>query len=147
MAQQDACTLLDDDHNKVARLFQQFKAAHENNQKRMLAQQICHELTVHTQIEEEIFYPAFRQATGDGGLVDEANHEHQEAREMIAKLENAPQPDDRLMLELEDAILHHVNDEREKMFPKARKAQNLDLMRLADQLEQRKSELMAAHPA
>jgi iron-sulfur cluster repair protein YtfE (RIC family) len=147
MAQQDACTLLDDDHNKVARLFQQFKAAHQPNEKRMLAQQICHELTVHTQIEEEIFYPAFQQATGDDHLIQESNREHQEARELIAKIEGNPQPDDRVMLELEDAVLHHVNDEREKMFPKARKAQGLDLFQLADRLEQRKSELMAAHPA
>jgi hypothetical protein len=51
------------------------------------------------------------------------------------------------MLELEDAILHHVNDEREKMFPKARKTPGLDLMQLARQLEARKSELMEAHPA
>jgi hemerythrin superfamily protein len=147
MAQQDACTLLDDDHNEVARLFQQFKAAHDNSQKRVLAQQICHELTVHTKIEEEIFYPAFGRATGDDGLLKEARHEHDEARELIAKVEGAAQPDDRVMLELEDAVLHHVNDEREKMFPKARKAQNLDLFALADQLEQRKSELMAAHAA
>jgi len=147
MAQQDALTLLDDDHNAVARLFQQYKAARENNQKRLLAQQICHELTVHTRIEEEIFYPAFGQATGDDALLQESQREHQQARELIARIEGAPQPDDKVMLDLEDAVLHHVNDEREKMFPQARKAQNLDLMRLAAQLEQRKSELMAPHAA
>jgi hypothetical protein len=145
MARQDALTLLDDDHNKVARLFQQYKAAHRNNEKKMLAQQICQELAVHTQIEEEVFYPAFRQATNDEHLVEESEREHQEARELIAKIEGAPQPDDKVMLDLEDAVLHHVNDEREKMFPQARKAKNLDLMRLAEQLEQRKSELMAPH--
>ena len=147
MAQQDACTLLDEDHNLVARLFQQYKAARDNSHKRVLAQQICHELTVHTRIEDAIFYPAFRQATGDDALVKESVHEHQEARELIAKIEGSAQPDDKVMLDLEDAILHHVNDEREKMFPKARKAQNLDLMRLADQLAARKAELTAAHPA
>jgi hypothetical protein len=51
------------------------------------------------------------------------------------------------MLDLEDAILHHVNDEREKMFPQARKAQGLDLMGLARQLEARKMELTAGQPA
>ena len=147
MAQQDACTLLDEDHNQVARLFQQYKAARDNSHKRVLAQQICQELTVHTRIEEEIFYPAFRQATGDESLVKESQREHQEARDLIAKVEGAAQPDDKVMLDLEDAVLHHVNDEREKMFPKARKAQNLDLMQLADRLEARKSELGAAHPA
>ena len=147
MAQQDACTLLDDDHNEVARLFQQYKAARETHQKRVLAQQIFHELDVHTQVEEEIFYPAFRDATRNGELVDEGEHEHQEARDLIRRIQDAPQLDDRLMLELEDAILHHVNDEREKMFPLARKAQGLDLFRLADQIELRKAELHAEHAA
>jgi iron-sulfur cluster repair protein YtfE (RIC family) len=146
MPQQDALALLDDDHNKVAALFQQYKTAHDDNRKRLLAQQICEELTVHAQIEEEIFYPAFGRATGDQQLVQHSRKEHQEARELIARVQAAP-TDARLMLELEDAILHHVNDEREKMFPQARKAQGLDLMQLAMQLEARKSELTAAHPA
>jgi iron-sulfur cluster repair protein YtfE (RIC family) len=145
MPQQDALTLLDEDHNKVAALFQQYKASHDASRQRLLAQHICQELTVHAQIEEEIFYPAFARATGDQQIVQHARKEHHEARELIAKVENAP-ADARLMLELEDAILHHVNDEREKMFPKARKAQGLDLMALADQLEGRKAELMAPHP-
>lgn len=146
MAQQDATMLLDDDHNAVVRLFEQYKAAHDDNRRRVLAQQICQELLVHTQIEDEIFYPAFLRATKDQPLVRDAKHEHQEAREMIRKLQDTP-TDAHLMLELEDAILHHVNDEREKMFPEARKAANLDLMQLAQQLEARKMELMAGHPA
>ena len=146
MPQQDAIALLDDDHNKVAGLFQQYKAAHDDNRRRLLAQQICQELLVHTQIEDEIFYPAFGRATGNEEMVQHSKREHQEARDLIAKLENTP-TDARLMLELEDAILHHVNDEREKMFPQARKAQGMNLMQLAQQLEARKMELMAPHPA
>ncbi|HYF41919.1 MAG TPA: hemerythrin domain-containing protein [Ramlibacter sp.] len=146
MAAHDACTLLDDDHNEVIRLFEQHKAAHEANRKRLLAAQICQELIVHMQLEEEIFYPAFRQARGSEDLVEDAEHEHREARELIAMIQQK-QVDDRLMLELEDAILHHVNDEREKMFPQARKMQGLDLMQLAQQLEARKAELMVGHPA
>jgi hypothetical protein len=146
MAQQDATTLLDADHNEVARLFEQYKAAHDDARKELLASKICHELSVHMQIEEEIFYPAFRQATGDQGLLADATREHQEARELIARIQ-ARRHDARLMLDLEDAILHHVNDEREKMFPKARATQGLDLMGLADQLEARKMELSLAHPA
>jgi len=146
MAQQDATALLDDDHNKVAALFQQYKSAHDDSRRRLLAQQICQELTVHAQIEEEIFYPAFGRATGDQQLVQHSKREHQQARELIAQVEGAP-TDARLMLELEDAVLHHVNDEREKMFPQARKAQGMDLMRLAQELQARKMELMAPHPA
>jgi len=142
MTQQDACTLLDEDHNKVARLFEQYKAAHDDSRKRLLASEIGQELLVHMQIEDEIFYPAFLRATSDNHRVQDSEREHQEARELIGRLEKTP-TDARLMLELEDAILHHVNDEREKMFPEARKAKGLDLMKLAQQLEARKMELMA----
>jgi hemerythrin-like domain-containing protein len=147
MAQQDdACTLLDDDHNQVARLFEQYKAAHNPSSQRMLARQICSELLVHMRIEDEIFYPAFHKATGDDELVQESEREHQEARELVARVEN-DQLDARTVLELEDAVLHHVNDEREKMFPKARKTKGLDLAQLAQQLQARKAELMAGLPA
>ena len=146
MAQQDATMLLDADHNEAMRIFEQYKAAHDDSRKELLAARVCHELTVHMQIEEEIFYPAFVEATGDRALLKDALREHQEARELIAKIQGA-RHDARLMLELEDGILHHVNDEREKMFPKARATQGLDLMRLADLLEARKMELNAAHPA
>lgn len=147
MAQHDdACTLLDEDHNQAMRLFEQYKAAHDSARQKLLARQVCQELLVHMQIEDEIFYPAFLKATGDASLLQEAGREHREAREIIAELDANP-ADGKLMLELEDAILHHVNDEREKMFPKARKAQGLDLMGLARQLRARKEELMAAQPA
>jgi iron-sulfur cluster repair protein YtfE (RIC family) len=143
MAQQDAITLLDDDHNEVIRMFEQFKAAHDASQQRLLASKISQALVVHMQIEEEIFYPAFQQATGDQALLQDARKEHQEARELLSKID-ADRQNARLMLELEDAMLHHVNDEREKMFPKARKTQGMDLMRLGQQMQARKSELMAA---
>lgn len=147
MAQQDdACTLLDEDHNEVMRLFEQYKAAHDGSRQKLLARQISQELLVHMQIEEEIFYPAFGRATGDDKLLQDGQREHQEARELVAKLDAEP-ANGKLMLELEDAILHHVNDEREKMFPKARKTQGLDLMGLARQLEARKSALTADQPA
>jgi iron-sulfur cluster repair protein YtfE (RIC family) len=146
MAQQDATTLLDEDHNEVIRMFEQYKAARDGSRQQVLAAHICRELAVHMQIEEEIFYPAFHRATGDEQLLADGIKEHKEARELMAKIQQDRQ-NARLMLELEDAILHHVNDEREKMFPKARKTAGLDLMALADQLEARKSELMEAHPA
>ncbi|MGV3571304.1 MAG: hemerythrin domain-containing protein [Ramlibacter sp.] len=142
MAQQDAVTLLDDDHNEVIRMFEQYKAAHDGSRQQLLAAQIRQELLVHMQVEEEIFYPAFQRATGDQDLLEDANKEHREARELLAKIED-DRMNAKLMLELEDAILHHVNDEREKMFPKARATPGLDLMELADRLEARKSELMA----
>lgn len=146
MAQQDATVLLDEDHNEVIGMFEQYKAAHDANRQQLLASKICHALLVHMQIEEEIFYPAFVRATGDQYRLDDSMKEHNEAREVIAKIE-ADRKNARLMLELEDGILHHVADEREKMFPEARAAKGLDLMKLADQLQARKSELMAGEPA
>ena len=140
--QDDATELLDEDHKNVERLFQQYKAAHDQSRKRTLSQQICQELTVHMRIEEEVFYPAFRQATGDQQTVQHSEKEHHEAMELVRRIE-AAQVDDKVMLDLEDAILHHVQDEREKMFPQARKAQGLDLQKLAQQLQARKAELMA----
>ena len=140
--QDDAIDLLDEDHKKVERLFQQYKAAHEQNHKRTLAQQICQELAVHARIEEEVFYPAFREATGDQQMVQHSQKEHAEAMDLVHRIE-AAQVDDKLMLDLEDAVLHHVNDEREKMFPQARKAPGLDLQKLAQQLQARKADLLA----
>jgi iron-sulfur cluster repair protein YtfE (RIC family) len=146
MAQQDACTLLDEDHNQVIRLFEQYKSAHDGSRQKLLAANICQELLVHMQIEDEIFYPAFLRATSDENLMKDARKEHDEARELIAKIQEDRQ-NAKLMLDLEDAILHHVNDEREKMFPEARACKGLDLMALADQLQARKTELMEGHPA
>lgn len=145
MARQDACTLLDADHDEVMRLFAQFKSAHDASRQAVLAAQICQELQVHMRIEEEIFYPAFQQATGDEALLKDSREEHEEARKLIARIED-DRSNAKLMLELEDAILHHVNDEREKMFPKARATAGLDLMQLADRLERRKSELTESQP-
>jgi hemerythrin-like domain-containing protein len=143
MATQDACTLLDEDHNEVIGMFEQYKAAHDAQRQQLLASRIAQELIVHMQIEEEIFYPAFERATGDEGVLKEARREHQEARELLRRIDR-DRSNAKLMLELEDVMLDHINDEREKMFPKARATPAMDLMRLADLLEGRKTELMAA---
>lgn len=145
MPQQDACTLLDEDHKKVEQLFQQYQSA-DASRKQQLAQTIAQELSVHMQIEDEIFYPAFLDATGDDDMIEEAEDEHDEARELIARLEGG-QADDEVMKELQKAIEHHVGEERREMFPKARETSSLDLVKLAQELEARKTELMSDHPA
>ena len=143
MPQQDACALLENDHQKVERLFAEYHSAGSDlTRKSRLAQTICLELTVHATIEEEIFYPAFRKATGEDPMVDEAEQEHQEARDLIAEIEDAEQMDP-LVAKLQKAIEHHVGEERDEMFPKARAASGLDLMALATRLESRKRELMS----
>ncbi len=141
MPQTDAITLLDEDHQRVEQLFKDFEAAADASQKQAIAQLICLELTVHAQLEEEIFYPAFQKATGEQDMVQEAVEEHQEAKDLIAQIEGNPQPDD-LVSELQEAIEHHVQEERDEMFPKARKTQGLDLAGLAQQMETRKVALV-----
>ena len=145
MPQQDACTLLDEDHKKVEQLFKEYQSA-DASRKQQLAQTIAQELSVHMQIEDEIFYPAFLDATGDDDMIEEAEDEHDEARELIAKLEGG-KADDEVMKELQKAIEHHVGEERREMFPKARETSGLDLVKLAQELEARKTELMSDHPA
>jgi nitrate reductase assembly molybdenum cofactor insertion protein NarJ len=101
------------------------------------------ELTVHAIIEEEIFYPAYLAATRDDKRVEEAQEEHQQAKDLIAAIEDGDKID-ALMARLQQAIEHHVKDERTEMFPKARKAPpRMDLVALAAQLATRKQELMA----
>lgn len=140
---QDAITLLDADHQRVEALFKDYQSAGADQaQKHDLAQIICMELTVHAQLEEELFYPAVRQATGDQDMVKEAEQEHQEARQLIAKIQQT-QNADALVQQLQKAIEHHVLEERQEMFPKARQA-GLDLGQLGRQLESRKAELVSS---
>ena len=143
MSQQDACTLLDNDHQTVERLFADYRSAGKDlDTKSRLAQTVCKELTVHAILEEEIFYPALREATGDGDLVEEAEVEHETVKDLITEIEDAEKMDP-LMDKLQKAVEHHVKEERQKMFPKARATSGLDLVALGAQLKTRKSELTA----
>lgn len=141
---EEAIVLLEEDHHGLERLFQQYKDAHDDGTKHSLTRQICQELTVHTQIEHEIFYPAFQRATNDTARVQDGEREHREAMDLIHRIE-ARQFDDQLMQQLEKAVMHHIGDERDKMFPEARQAQGMDMPRLARELMERKAELVAAH--
>jgi hemerythrin-like domain-containing protein len=148
----DACSLLDTDHKNVKKMFSTYeeltssKSATARAKRRDLAMQICMELTVHTQIEEEIFYPAVREAIKDSDLLDEANVEHASAKDLIAQLQEAPEVDDMFdarVKVLGEYIDHHVKEERNELFPKARAARKLDLVAMRETLAARKEELMA----
>ena len=142
---QDAIALLKADHRKVEDLFEKYESA--RSKKADIAHQICLELTVHTMIEEEIFYPACREAGVESDMMDEANVEHDGAKVLIAELENGS-PDDEFydakVKVLSEEIKHHVKEEEQKggIFSEARKA-DLDLAALGEQLLARKKELMA----
>ena len=141
----NAITLLTEDHAKVRKMFKQFERSHEkmdDAEKAELVGQICMELTVHTQLEEEIFYPAAREAIEEQELLDEAEVEHASAKELIAQLQSM-QPGDELydakVTVLGEYVDHHIKEEEKQMFPKVRKAR-LDLEYLAEQIKERKEQ-------
>jgi hemerythrin superfamily protein len=143
----DAITLLKSDHRQVEGWFADFAASDDPLEKEELAGNICDALTVHAQIEEEIFYPAFLEAVGDEDVYDEAVDEHDEARSVIADIEALGDADrgelDSLVTDLARMIRHHVQEEEQTggMFDLAQRA-NLDLDEIGARLEQRKLELM-----
>lgn len=145
--QQDAIALLKADHRQVEEWFDQFESTRSDSRKQSLAQKICQALKVHTQIEAEIFYPAFLEATGETDIHHEAEVEHDGAKKLIGEIE-ASGPDDEYydakVTVLSEMIKHHVKEEeqRDGMFAKARSSK-MDLDALGEQLAQRKSELMS----
>jgi len=143
-ARKDAIALLKADHRKVEELFEKYETA--RGRKADIAKQICMELTIHTMLEEEIFYPACREAGVDSDMMDEANVEHDGAKVLIAELE-AGSPDDDFydakVKVLSEEIKHHVKEEEKRggVFSGAREA-DLDLEALGEQMAARKEELM-----
>lgn len=141
----DAIKLLKADHKEVKGYFDQYEKLEDDAEKQELVAKICLALTVHAQIEEEIFYPAARDATQDEDLLDEAEVEHASAKQLIAELQ-AMQVGDRLfdakVTVLGEYIQHHVEEEETEMFPECRDS-DMDLKAIGVQLAERKAELMA----
>ena len=143
-APMDATALLRKDHETVSALFEQYEKARSNTRKFDLVQEICHELTIHAAIEEEIFYPAVRKAIQDDDMLDEALVEHAGLKDLIAQVEgkdidSEPMFDAKITV-LSEYVKHHVKEEQDEMFPKAKKS-GLDLKALGAQLAERKEEL------
>jgi hemerythrin-like domain-containing protein len=148
----DAIALLTADHAAVKKMFKAYEklvdGEGDEEQKGELAASICEALTIHAAIEEEIFYPAVRAAIEDDDLMDEADVEHAEAKELIAQLEAAEPGDDHYdakVTVLGENIDHHVKEEESEMFPKAKKAK-LDLAGLGARMQERKEQLGAGTP-
>jgi len=141
----DAITLLKADHRQVEGWFEQFKKSRVPRKKAELAESICRALRIHTQIEEEIFYPAFLEAAGDEEIHHEAEVEHAGAKNLILEIEQAGSDDEYLdawVNVLAEMIRHHVKEEekRDGMFAKARQA-DMPLEEIGERLEERKAEL------
>jgi hypothetical protein len=146
---QDAVALLTDDHKTVQKLFKDYEKLVQNDaddeEKAALAKQICTELVIHAQIEEEIFYPAVREAIDDADLLDEAEVEHASAKDLIAQLSTMAPGDelyDAKVTVLGEYVNHHISEEQDEMFPQAKKAE-LDTASLGAELLERKQELQA----
>ena len=147
----DAIALLKDDHRAVEKLFKEFEGAKGDGRKEKLARQICLELSVHTAIEEEIFYPAC-QGTVEEDLLKESYVEHDAAKLLIAEIEaNEGGGDeffDSKVKVLSEEIEHHVEEEEKPggVFAQARKGK-MDLDGLGEQLAARKKELTQSYKA
>ena len=146
-AAKDAIALLKADHEAVSALFADYEKTHSSNKKKALVAEICTELSVHMQIEEEILYPAVKAALKDKLLVPEATVEHNGIKDLIAQLEGI-EPDgemyDAKVKVLSEYVEHHVDEEQDEMFPKAKAATSLDLVELGAQMAARKTDLLAA---
>src|SRR5581483_3698144 len=141
-ATQDAIALLKADHAEVAAMFEEFDAGDlEADAKEELAEKICKALTVHAQIEEEIFYPAARDAveSDDEDLLDEAKVEHGSIKDLVAAIEG--HEDDALfdaqVKVMGEWVKHHVKEEENELFPKVKET-DMDLDALGAQLAERK---------
>lgn len=140
----DAVSLLMADHRKVEDLFKQYeKAKKDESKKQAIFQQISMELKVHTQIEEEVFYPASREFVDDAEMVNEAEVEHASAKDLIAQLDGMAPSDpyyDAKVKVLQEMIEHHVEEEETEYFPECRES-DMDLKAIGEQLKARKAEL------
>ena len=146
---QNALALLRADHKKVSELFEQYEKARSLDRKRAIVAEICTELGVHAQIEEEIFYPAVKAALKDKELVPEALVEHASLKSLIAEVEGVePEGEmfDAKIKVMSEFVKHHVKEEQNEMFPKAEKS-TLDMNDLGAQLAERKEELLAEKEA
>ena len=142
---QEATALLRADHKKVSGLFEEFEKARSASRKKSIVATICRELTAHTTIEEEIFYPAVQAALKDHELVPEANVEHASVKDLIAQVKDVEPGGDEYDARVKvmgEFVKHHVKEEQNEMFPKAKKTK-LDMFALGAQMAARKAELLA----
>ena len=143
---QEATAMLRADHKHVSGLFELYEAARSSAKKKDIVASICIELSVHAQVEEEIFYPAVKQALKDHELVPEASIEHATLKDLIAQVKGI-EPDgemfDAKIKVLSEYVKHHVKEEQDEMFPKARET-TLDMVALGAKMATRKKELLAS---
>jgi hemerythrin superfamily protein len=142
----DALQLLKADHEEVATMFEEYADSEDDGEKEELAQNICAALSVHAQIEEEIFYPAAREVleADELELVNEADVEHATIRELVSQIEASDATDehfDAMIKVLGEYVKHHVREEESELFPRL-EASELDRQAVGNALAARKAELL-----
>jgi hemerythrin superfamily protein len=147
----DAIALLKADHRQVEAWFSQFSKSKSTQARRQYVERICDALMIHTSIEEEVFYPAFIEATGDKDTHHEALVEHAGAKALIAQIRSMSASDDfynAKVTVLSEMIKHHVKEEEQPggMFAEAKKS-DMDLQALGERMQARKQELQSAAEA
>lgn len=145
MQDQDAIKILKADHKVVSQWFEEFEKTEDDSEKAKLVEQIVLALKVHTQVEEEIFYPAAREALSDEDLIDEAVVEHAAAKDLMSEIEAMEVGEelyDAKVKVLGEQIEHHVEEEEKEMFPKLQKT-DMDMVAIGIRIAERKQELMA----
>ena len=138
--------MLKEDHDKVKKSFKEFEKMDREDAEtcRQLILATCEDLKVHTTLEEEVFYPALREAMEDEDLLNEAAVEHETAKMLIEQLENMSADDPNYYATftvLGEYVNHHVKEEEGEMFPEAKKC-DIDFEGLAERMRARKEELM-----
>jgi hemerythrin superfamily protein len=140
-----AIEILEADHRQVEEFFDEYEELDDANDKEQLAVKICTALQAHTQIEEEIFYPAAREAIENSELIEEATVEHASAKKLLAEIENM-KPGEKLydakLKVLQEQVLHHVEEEEGELFPQV-EASELDLEALGKKMAERKTALLS----
>jgi hemerythrin superfamily protein len=140
-----AIEILEADHRQVEEFFDEYEELDDANDKEQLAVKICTALQAHTQIEEEIFYPAAREAIENSELIEEATVEHASAKKLLAEIENM-KPGEKLydakVKVLQEQVLHHVEEEEGELFPQV-EASELDLEALGKKMAERKTALLS----
>jgi hemerythrin superfamily protein len=146
----DVLALLKQDHDRVKKLFRRFegmKDSADGEELRELVEEACAALTVHAELEEELFYPRARESIREDELIDEAEVEHASAKQLISQIEGMDPEDPKYSATftvLTEYVKHHIQEEEKELFPQVRKAR-VNLKELGAEAMQRREELMEEH--